>query len=271
MSEVSVIHHTHGSPATVRSLRHDLRRLGVRAGSVLLVHSSLSSLGWVCGGPVAVIQALQSALGPRGTLVMPTHTSQLSDPALWLNPPVPVDWIQTIRQTLPAFDPDRTPTRGMGAIPENFRTHPGVLRSNHPHDSFAALGPKARQLLSGHTLHNGLGEGSPLARLYELDADVLLLGVDHDTNTSLHLAEYRARYPDRRSVENGGPVRIGNRRCWARIRHLDYRVTDFVRLGHAFASDTGEQHSGLVGEATCRLFPQRRLIDYAVPWMERYR
>ena len=271
MSEVRVINHTRGAPATVRSLHNDLRRLGVRKGGVLLVHSSLSSLGWVCGGPVAVIQALEGALGREGTLVMPTHTSQLSDPATWRNPPVPTDWIDTIRRTMPAFDPLVTPTRGMGAIPECFRSQPGVLRSNHPHDSFAARGPEARRITCSHGLHDGLGEGSPLARLYELDASVLLLGVGHDSNTSLHLAEYRANYAGRRWVENGGPVTIGNRRCWARVRHLDYSIADFMRLGHAFAAETGESHSGRVGAAASMLFPQRRIVDYAVDWFERYR
>ncbi|OSC63358.1 AAC(3) family N-acetyltransferase, partial [Streptomyces sp. 4F] len=74
-----------------------LRELGVRSDDTLLVHSSLSSLGWVCGGPVAVVQGLLDALGPDGTLVVPTQTGDLSDPALWQNPPVPREWWDTVR------------------------------------------------------------------------------------------------------------------------------------------------------------------------------
>ena len=89
MSESDTIQRTQGDPATVESLKADLSALGVVPGMTLLVHSSLSALGWGCGGPVAVILPLESVLGPRGTLVMPTHSGHLSDPADWENPPVP--------------------------------------------------------------------------------------------------------------------------------------------------------------------------------------
>ncbi len=71
-----------GQPQTRSSLRAELTALGVRPGSVLLVHSSVSALGWVAGGPVAVVQALLDALGPDGTLVVPPHTPGNSDPAI---------------------------------------------------------------------------------------------------------------------------------------------------------------------------------------------
>ncbi len=120
-----------GGPATVRSLEADFRALGVRPGMTLLVHSSLSSLGWVCGGAMAVILALESVLAAEGTLVMPTHSYAWSDPAGWRNPAVPKDWAELCRNEMPAFDPAWTPTSEMGAIPETFRSQPGVVRSGN--------------------------------------------------------------------------------------------------------------------------------------------
>ena len=75
-------------PITEQALRASLRALGLRAGMTVLVHSSLSSLGWVCGGSTAVIRALLAVVGADGTLVMPAHSAG-SDPAGWENPPVP--------------------------------------------------------------------------------------------------------------------------------------------------------------------------------------
>jgi aminoglycoside 3-N-acetyltransferase len=134
----------------------------------MLVHSSLSALGWVCGGAVAVVLALQEALGAQGTLVMPTHSGGLSDPRKWESPPVPQAWWQVIRDTMPAYDKAMTPTRGMGAIVEVFRQQEGTRRSAHPQTSFCARGPRAAEIVDGHELNSSFGENSPLARVYDL-------------------------------------------------------------------------------------------------------
>ena len=127
MTELNTIQNI-PSPRTRETLATDLRALGLPAGAVVIVHSSLSAIGWVSGGSVAVVQALLDVLTPAGTLVMPTHTGDLSDPSFWQNPPVPESWWSIIRDTMPAFEPAVTPTRGMGRIVETFRTWPGVRR-----------------------------------------------------------------------------------------------------------------------------------------------
>src|SRR5579871_1511410 len=126
MSEEAAVHRAQ-MPRTRESLTADLRALGVQPGMTLLVHSSLSALGWVSGGPVAVVQALLDVLGHDGTLVTPTQSGQYSDPAYWVAPPVPEAWWPIIRETMPAFDPRTAPTRGMGAIVEVFRNWPSAL------------------------------------------------------------------------------------------------------------------------------------------------
>lgn len=271
MGEGEIIQHTAGKPATIYSLSADLTALGVKLDTVLLVHSSLSSLGWVCGGPVAVILALEKVLGPRGTLVMPAHSGGLSDPADWENPPVPETWWETIRASMPSFDRDLTPTRGIGVIPEVFRKQQHVRRSGHPQYSFAAWGVEAGRVTGQHDLDMGLGENSPLARVYDLDGWVLLLGTGHESNTSLHLAEYRASYPGRRVVDNGAPVLVDGQRQWVRLREINLDTTDFEVIGRCFEQETNLLRRGQVAEATALLMPQRALVDFAVHWMNKNR
>ncbi|MXZ00171.1 AAC(3) family N-acetyltransferase [Candidatus Poribacteria bacterium] len=259
--------------ATVESLRSDFEALGIENGMVLLIHSSLSAIGWVCGGAVAVIIALQEVLGETGTLVMPAHSTDLSDPNQWRNPPVPESWWQTIRDTMPAYDPDLTPTRSMGKIAETFRKQKGVIRSAHPQSSFCARGPQASFITNNHALAYGFGEHSPLARIYDLQGFVLLLGVDHSRNTSIHLAEYRADFPTKRVVREGAPISQAGSRTWTTFEDIDVDASDFDRLGedflHADVSMIVQQ--GKVGIADCQLMPQRAIVDFAVNWLEKNR
>ena len=178
MSEKDVIEKSK-IPQTRESLKKDLKKIGVRPGMVLLAHSSMSSVGWICGGAVSFILALEEVIGEQGTLVMPAHSGDLSDPAKWENPPVPEEWWETIREAMPAFEPDLTPTRGVGKVAETFRKQRGAIRSLHPQVSFAAWGKYAEYITSGHSLENAFGEKSPLAKIYELDGYVLLAGVSH--------------------------------------------------------------------------------------------
>jgi aminoglycoside 3-N-acetyltransferase len=270
VAEDDVIARAGRGPVTVAMLVDDLTGLGVEPGMTLLVHSSLSSLGWVCGGPQAVIEALLATLGPRGTLVVPTHSGANSDPARWVAPPVPEPWWPIIRAQMPAFDPHLTPTRGMGQVPDCLLRHPAARRSGHPQVSFAAVGHHAREVTSGHRIDEQLGITSPLGRVYDLDGSVLLLGVGHDRNTSLHLAEYLGTWPSKHSVVQGAAVVVDGERRWVTFTDLDIDEVDFPAIGGAFEA-TGLVHRGRVGHGDGALMPQRPLVDFAVRWMGRHR
>ena len=270
MSEADVIEKTKkviGGPITSESIQMDLEAIGVKPGMVLLVHSSLSQIGWVSGGPVAVILALEEVLGPEGTLVMPTHTEDLSDPEEWSNPPVPQEWKEIIRQSMPAFDMKFTPTRAMGRIAESFRNQRNVLRSNHPHSSFAARGKSAHWITDNHFLDFGLGDGSPLARIYDLGGLILLLGVKQVNNTSLHLSEHRADFEGKKEIKQGAPIILEGKRQWVKIRDWDEHSENFLMLGKAYKNDGGSIMEGKIGMAESQLIPQRELVDFGVNWI----
>jgi aminoglycoside 3-N-acetyltransferase len=258
-----------GAPYTVQSLGSDLLALGLAAGDVVLVHSSARSLGFVAGGTQAVVQALLDVVGPAGTLVVPTHTPDNCDPADWRNPPVPESWWPAIRAQTPGFDKSRTPSRWMGVIAETVRTWPGALRSDHPHVSFAALGRHAASVTGAHQLDDALGERSPLGALYRLDGKVLLLGCGHDSNTSLHLAEWRQKAPPR-AITGASVRRPDGTSEWISWTDVVENTDDFEQIGAAFEVAVGLS-IGEVGDATARLTPQRALVDFATDWMAAHR
>ncbi len=267
MSEVKAIEMVKW-PGTRQNIAIDLRQLGIKKGMNLIVHSSLSSLGWVNGGPVAVIQALMDVLGEEGTLVMPAHSSGQSDPAQWENPPVPKEWVDIVRETMPLFDPRWTPTGQMGRVAELFRTWPGVKRSDHPQVSFAAWGQHADFVTDGHALEYSLGEKSPLARVYDLDGSILLLGVGYDSNTSLHLAEYRVPNPP--LMRSGTPWVEEDHRIWKEFEDIDFADDLFPAIGLAF-EQTSAVTTARVGAAQSRLMSQRAIVDFAKGWLVRHR
>lgn len=219
-----------------KQLVDQLRRLGVREGSVLVVHASYRAIRPVEGGPEGVIDALLEAIGPRGTLVMPS----LSD---WDDDQV--------------FDPKVTPCLGMGVIADIFWRRSGVLRSDSPH-SFAAYGPKAEEITAPQPPDIPHGLDSPVGRVYERGGDVLLLGVDHSANTTIHLAENLAGAPYGIAkyctvLQDGVPVRVD-------YVEVDHCCRNFKQVGE-WLWERGLERRGQVGNAVARLASSRAIVE----------
>lgn len=257
-------------PLTSDLIAEQLQAAGLGAGMNIIVHSSLSQLGWVIGGAQAVVDALLSVVTPEGTVMVPAHSTNNTEPAYWENPPIPEDWWQIVRDNTPAFDPHLTETRHMGQIADTLRAHPDAKRSYHPALSFAAVGKHRDFLLDNHALDYPLGEASPLARLYDLDGHVLLLGVNHANNTSLHLGEYRSPWARQHTIIQGGAVRVDGVRQWVNYQDIDFDSSDFAALGESYQSAFNSPVYRIGNAQTC-LISQRSLVDYAVSWVKNNR
>ena len=170
-------------------------KLGLKKGMAVMVHSSMKSLGFVVNGAIDVIDALLEIIGNEGTLLMPSHTGQLTDPAGWKNPPVPSDYVETVKRYMNPFDPKTTPIRNRGVIPQVFLTYPGVYRSHHPLNAVIAKGRQAAYFTQKHPLHSSENMESPIGRLYEQGGYVILIGVTLARCTAMHLAEFTADVP----------------------------------------------------------------------------
>lgn len=263
MSEMSAVDKV-CLPHTITSLITEFRDLGVKENMTLIVHSSLSSLGWVSGGAEAVIRALMSVVGEGGTIVMPSQSAGNSDPAGWGNPPVPEAWWPIIRESMPAFCKETTPTRGMGTIAELFRRFPGVVRSYHPMYSFAAWGKNRTYVTEKQPLSSGFGEESPLAKIYELNGKILMIGVSHESNTSLHLAEHAGVNS---IVTKSAAIVENGKRVWKTYSEIDYDSDCFVEIGFNFESHK-DYRIMRIGNATCKLIDQRSLVDFGQRWFQ---
>lgn len=244
-----------------------LAEAGVCKGQTIMVHTSLSRLGFVCGGAQIVIESLLESVGGEGTILMPTQSWKNLDPASGVHWEEPEEWWQLIRDNWPAYDKDITPTNTMGAVAEMFRRWPGTMRSNHPARSVAAWGKYADYLTKDHDLSNIFGDGSPIGRLYELDGYVLLLGVGYDKNTSLHLADVRADYPGKHTVQESSAVLENGRRVWKTYETLYVDGEDFCAIGQAFERSHTVKKIPL-GNGMLTFMRQRELVDFAVTWIE---
>ena len=231
------------TPAAAAALIEQLGALGVRRGGVLLVHTSFRAVRPVEGGPLGLIAALREALGPAGTLVMPSMTDGES-----------------------VFDPRGTPTLDMGITAELFWRQPGVVRSPHPGASFAAVGPEAEAICAPHPLAPPHGHASPVGRVFDRGGQVLLLGVGHSENTTLHLAESMANVPY--SVSHPCVVVRDGRPETVLIPETDHCCRGFA-VADAWLRAHGLQREGSVGRAHTRLFASRELVALAVAELAR--
>ena len=218
----------------VDTLTQQLLDLGVKRGGVLLVHTAFSKIRPVAGGPEALIEGLRGALGPGGTLVMPSMTSDDDHP----------------------FDPKNTSCPAMGVVAETFWRQPGVLRSDSPH-AFAAVGRFAARIAAPHPLDPPHGLSSPVGGVYELDGQVLLLGVGHDANTIIHLAENLAAVRYRRDkyvtvLDNGRTARF-------EYQEIDHCCEKFA-LVDAWLDSGRLQRRSVIGHGEARLAQSRDIV-----------
>lgn len=163
-----------GAVWTKDKLLASLKEAGVDPNKDLLVHSAMSKIGYVEGGPATVVAALQEVLAPSSTLLMPTS---------------PVVTLQA-KHDLAVFDVANTPSK-MGAITEYFRANVATHRSAHPLEPVAALGPKAKAYTAlHHTDPTSYGKNSPWRKHMEAGGQILYIGTTLiNSGTSLHAVE----------------------------------------------------------------------------------
>lgn len=261
---------------TRQELAHDLKGVGLRSGDLVMVHSSMRSVGPILGGPNEMIEALLESVGPGGTVMMYVDWEEgaqrytRTDRKTTLSPAQMDAW--------PAFDPRKARAdRSYGILPEFLRTWPGAARSGNPGASVAAVGARADWICADHPLDYGYGPGSPFAKLVEAEGRVLLLGSPLENVTLLHFAEHVARLPGKRVVRYREKLLRNGTTQWVEIVEFDTAdpVVDaasedhFDRLMQAYL-EQAKVSTGMVGGAPTYLFEGEHLHRFAVRWLERH-
>ena len=185
----------HKRIVTKEDLKSIFIDLGVSKDASIMLHGSLTQLGYLINGPQDIIDSLLETIGENGNLLFPSHTRQYTDPADWKDPPVPDTWVEIIRKEMKIFDPKTSPIERRGILGDAFLRYPGVERSNHPLNSTAVIGKDAKYFTNNHPIHASEGIGSPCYKLYENNGHVLLLGVSIEAATVIHTAEFIADVP----------------------------------------------------------------------------
>jgi aminoglycoside 3-N-acetyltransferase len=225
-------------------VRRQLEALGVERGGVLLVHTSFRAIRPIEGGPEGLIEALREALGPGGTLVMPAWSGDADAP----------------------FDPEVSPADPeLGVTAQTFWRLAGVCRSDH-FQAFAAVGPQAAFILKDPLPIPPHIRASPVGRVNDRDGQVLLLGVNHDADTTIHLAE--TMLPVSYAITHHGTVLRDGRPIRIEFRENDHCCRGF-NLADGWLDAAGLQRRGIVGNGMARLIRSRDITGIVVRELQR--
>ncbi len=231
----------------------DLRALGIKSGDNVLLHTSLSKVGMVERGPEGFVEAILNAVGQEGLAVFPTFTGTREDS----------------KKKPPYFDVVKTPA-WTGKVPETARVFNEAIRSLHPTHSVAAIGENAKRLTKGHEyVLTPCGEGSPFVVLAENKGKILLVGVDHNSNTTFHTAEEYAKCPfhmlDEPALativdyERKTRQVVVNLHRWGTERNFNLLEEEFLLQGI--------EKIGRIGQAKCRLIEAAPMIEIIVSYL----
>lgn len=232
---------------TKEDLKQDLRKMGLISTDAIMVHSSMKSIGEVEGGAETVVDTFMEYFS-EGLFMTPAHT-----------------WAQ-MSENYSVFDPKEEPAC-VGIIPNLFLKRPGVMRSLHPTHSIAAYGKEASEYIQGEeNCNTPCTPGGCWDRLREVEAKILLIGVNHIRNTFIHSIEEVYNVPERLTaiptlfqikMSNGSLKNVNMYRHYN--PHTAHISESYDKLTQAFY-DTGAAQKVKLGDAECILCDARAVF-----------
>lgn len=238
---------------TFEQLVDGFRSLGVEQGDILLVHSSYKSFGEVDGGPQTVIRALEAALGPDGTLIMPTFNFDFNKGMPW--------------------DVRMTPSK-MGILTELVRLDPRAKRVFHPFYSFAIVGKHA-EMLGNLRYKSSYERNSVFGKLRDLDGKIMVIGLSYTNSmTFFHHIEQMEGVDYRFLKQFTGEVTDETGNTYTDtfemlVRDIDKGVITEVNPMGALMEQAGVIKSAKIGEADVKLMKANEVYEFTAREMKR--
>lgn len=242
-----------------KDLIEQLIALGVKLGDVLEVHASMKSIGYIVGGAPTLLDALLSVVGLEGTLVMSAQSWGNSEPSYFQNPPIELDQFERLRNSHPAYRGKMDDFRYMGELTKAVQMRPNSYVSPHPQYGFIAIGKHAKWITQSHPLNEGFGLDSPLGKMLELNSKILLIGVNYDRATGMHLGEHLSQ---KRPIQiQGSRMLVKQEEHWVKFLTQDYDSDDFIPVGKIL-EDKQKVILGKLGNAECRLLSLKDATEF---------
>lgn len=244
--------------STKEMICQQLEILGIQKGMVLYIQTDLRKLGEFAGGAQTLLNALMDSVGFEGTLVIPTFTMSLVDPACRKKRIARQYWQQARQDALPYHRKLSAPDCN-DAFTLQFLRNEGVVRSYHPIYSFAAWGKYAKLICDKHPLHFGLGEDSPLGKLLEFNGHVVLLGELYHKCMLFKLASYKEERQPIRIIT--APIENNQSMIWKDMLELSFKDELDVAIGDYITSH-GLVNTSYIGNGKCYMFNARESIKW---------
>ena len=244
------------------SICAQLKELGLKRGMVVLVQGDTKNMGHFIGGEQMIIEALMETVGYEGTIVMPTFTPFLADPACQKNPISRSYW-EDVRESALPFNKKLTMPDPEDTLANQFLRNEGVARSYHPLYSFAAWGKYAKLICDKHPLHFGLNEDSPLGKIMEFNGFVVLLGVPYEESVIFKLAQYQEKNLPIKIIS--APIENNRHIEWKSMLDYDLVDTDLGEIGDIM-EERSIIRSNYIAMAKCLFFSTREAVTLATSY-----
>lgn len=263
-STFTTLRKDHEAVSSKQEILQQLETLGIQKGMVLLVHANVQRLGYIIGGAQALIEALMEVVGYDGTLVVPSFTPELLDPAC-CDHRVSREYWKDVRSFALPFDKKLTSPSEHDTFAMQFLRNEGVIRSYHPLYSFAAWGKYAKVICNRHPLHFGLSKDSPLGKVVEFNGNVLMLGCDYTDCSIFHLARYMNEQTPIRLIS--APIINNKKTMWKDMLDLDYQTKNFSEIGEVI-EERNLIKTTYIGNTKCKMFSSREAISLASAYFQ---